>query len=400
MNGSGVFWNGRRSLPADRQLISSVREEIVAAAQPVTRSSVAAALRAGRGLLAAGGAVGLADRIYAELGGLGPLQSLLGDPEVTDIHVNSPQEVWADRGSRLERVPLSFEDEGQLRALAVRLLAKAGKSLDESTPCLDARLPGGLRVHAVLPPISPPGTVLSIRIQRSRPVEVAEFLGVEAEAGASDPRVRTEVADLTRQIIASRCNFLISGATGSGKTTLLGALLGLCEQEERLVLIEDTAELAPVHPHIVRLESRPPNPEGRGALGLERLIFEALRMNPGRLIVGECRGAEVRELFTALNTGHSGGGTIHANSAQDVPARLAALGALAGWDDRAVATQAVSAIDVLLHLQRSGSRRQLRQIAVLDRSSTDLRARPALVCEPLGWARGPAWAQLMHRLGR
>ncbi|MCW1249684.1 TadA family conjugal transfer-associated ATPase [Acaricomes phytoseiuli] len=398
---SGLEANGGSSsgLTADPRLISSVREEILTSAQPVTRSSVISALRARGGILAASGAMGAAERIYAELGGLGPLQTVLDDSAVTDIYVNFPAEVWIDRGQGVERAPLSFDDEQHLRAFAIRLMARAGKSVDETTPCLDARLPGGIRVHAVLPPISPAGTLLSLRIKRSRPIAVDEFLaaGATIPGGSDSP---TEVEELLRAMMASHCNFLISGATGTGKTTLLSTLLSMCGAQERLILVEDTGELDPEHRHIIRLESRPSNLEGQGSLGLDRLIFEALRMNPDRLIVGECRGSEIRELFTALNTGHSGGGTIHANSVRDVPARLSALGALAGWDTTTVMAQAVSAIDLLLHVGRHGSHRMLRQIAVLGRSGGELYAEPALEWDGRSWSRGPGWAGLLQKIQR
>jgi pilus assembly protein CpaF len=260
------------------------------------------------------------------------LLSVAEDPSVTDVFCNGPGEVWVDRGAGLVRVPLSMS-ETRLRELAVRLVSLGGRHIDEASPCVDARLDGGIRVHAVLPPISPLGTLLSIRFPSAVRVPV------------TDPRLL--------ELVGSRANLLITGAAGSGKTTLLAALLSLAAPTERIVAIEDVAELRVDHPHFVSLEARQANLEGAGEVSLARLLREALRMRPDRLVLGECRGAEVRELLSALNTGHDGGaGTLHANSLADVPARLEALGALAGMSDVAVARQAVSAIGAVVHLVR------------------------------------------------
>lgn len=207
-------------------------------------------------------------------------------------------------------------------------------------------------MHAVLRPVAAGGTAISIRIPRMERPSLADLQA----GGMFDERVRRGLEGL----VARRENLLVSGAAGAGKTTLLGALLGSAPRHERIVTIEDVAELRPDHPHHVRLEARQPNLEGAGAIGLDRLVREALRMRPDRLVVGECRGAEVRELLTALNTGHDGGaGTVHANGIDEVPARLEALGALAGLDDRALARQVTSAIARVLHVERApdGGRR-------------------------------------------
>ncbi len=263
----------------------------------------------------------------------GELLPLVEDPTVTDVFCNGPGQVWVDRGDGLERAPVPL-GETRLRELAVRLVSLGGRHIDEAAPTVDARLEGGIRVHAVLPPVSPIGTLLSIR------------LPVDVRVAVRDPRL----LDLVRR----RVNLLITGAGGSGKTTLLAALLGLADPAERIVAIEDVAELRVDHPHFVSLEARQANLEGVGEVSLSRLLREALRMRPDRLVLGECRGAEVRELLSALNTGHDGGaGTLHANSLADVPARLEALGALAGLSDTALARQAVSAIGAVVHLDRA-----------------------------------------------
>ena len=263
----------------------------------------------------------------------GPLLALVEDPRTTDVFCNGAGEVWVDRGEGLSRVALLL-GETRLRELAVRLVSLGGRHIDEAAPTVDARLEGGIRVHAVLPPISTQGTLLSIRLPSKTRVEV------------TDARLLA--------LVRARTNLLITGAGGSGKTTLLAALLSRADPGERIVAIEDVAELRVIHPHFVSLEARQANLEGVGEVSLSRLLREALRMRPDRLVLGECRGAEVRELLSALNTGHDGGaGTLHANSLADVPARLEALGALAGMSDAALARQAVSAIGAVVHLSRA-----------------------------------------------
>jgi pilus assembly protein CpaF len=291
----------------------------------------------------------------ADLAALGPLAGYAASGPVTDLFVNGPSGLWIDRGSGPEPEPTWRADEAEVRALAVRLIARGGRHIDEATPAVDVRLGRGIRVHAVLPPVSTSGTLLSIRIPR-----VAGFpLAALAKAGMLD----AEHEKVLRDAVAARRNLLVTGAGGTGKTTLLAALLGEAPQHERIVLIEDVAELSVMHPHVVSLEARQANLEGTGRIGLDALLREALRMRPDRLVVGECRGGELRELLAALNTGHDGGaGTLHANSLADVPARLEALGATAGLTPDAVARQTVSAFDLVLHLDRVGGRRRLAQI--------------------------------------
>ena len=285
----------------------------------------------------------------------GPLAALVGDARVTDVFVNGPRDIWVDRGSGLERQAHLTFSETELRELAVRLVALGGRHIDEATPCVDTRLGDGIRVHAVLPPISPAGTLLSIRVPHRTTLSLADL----EIAGFFDAVPLDHVVTL----VAERQNLLITGAGGSGKTTLLSALLAQAAVTERIVAIEDVAELRVVHPHFVSLEARQANLEGAGGLDLARLVREALRMRPDRLVLGECRGAEIRDLLGALNTGHDGGaGTLHANSIADVPARLEALGALAGLTPAAVARQAVSAIGTVLHVERVDGVRRLAQV--------------------------------------
>lgn len=378
--------------PADEHLLQTVRESVLSEAGPVTPSRVAAAVQATGRLLGTAGALAAADSISAELTGLGPLQAVARDPAVTDIFVNGPDSVWLDRGNGPEKAPVFFSGELQIRALAARLVAAGGRRLDDGSPCVDVRLDGGYRVHAVLPPISTTGTLLSVRIRRERVFTMAELQQI-GMFGAT-------VGTVLERMIDRRLGFLISGATGTGKTTLLATLLGLCLPGERLVLIEDASELNPVHPHVVALETRHGNLEGSGVVDLGELVRQALRMRPDRLVVGECRGAEVRELLTAMNTGHTGGGgTIHANTAGAVPARLTALGALAGMDRDAVRLQVASALDAVVHLGRAGNRRHVVSVGVLEDLENGLEVTPALEAAQGAVRCGPAWPRLADRLG-
>lgn len=286
---------------------------------------------------------------WPEFGPLGPLVARAG---VTDVLVNGARGVWVDAGEGLQREPAMRLGDEQVRSLAVRLVALGGRHVDEATPCADVRLRDGIRVHAVLPPLSASGPLLSIRVPRARAIAFDELEGSGAVSAAA--------AAVLRAAVEGRRNVLISGAAGSGKTTLLGALLALAPPSERIVTVEDVAELRVQHPHVVSLEARQPNLEGAGGVGLAQLVREALRMRPDRIVLGECRGAEVRELFSALNTGHGGGaGTLHANSLDDVAARIEALGVLAGLDAGAISRQAVSAIDLVVHLTRVGGARRV-----------------------------------------
>jgi pilus assembly protein CpaF len=283
----------------------------------------------------------------------GPLTPYVVDADVTDIFVNGTA-LWIDRGDGLIAAPSLELDETQVREYAVGLIASGGRHIDETTPCVDVRLHDGIRVHVVLPPISTGGTLVSIRLPRLERFDLAALAASGFFADVPLARVL--------ELVAQRQNLLITGAGGSGKTTFLSALLTAVPPTDRIVAIEDVAELRPAHPHFISLEARQPNLEGAGGLGLARLVREALRMRPDRLVLGECRGAEIRELLAALNTGHDGGaGTLHANSLADVPARIEALGALAGMSPSAIARQTVSAIGTVLHVERTPHGRRLAQ---------------------------------------
>ena len=284
---------------------------------------------------------------------LEPLAAYLDDETVTDVFVNGPRGLWVDRGSGASRDPAWRADEDAVRELALGLIGLGGRHIDEASPCVDVRLESGVRVHAVLPPVATCGTTISVRIPRVvRPT-------LDDLAGHGMFRAHPGTIGWLRSLVADRVNVLVTGAAGSGKTTLLAALLAEAPASDRIVTIEDVAELTIAHPHHIALEARQPNLEGAGGIGLARLVREALRMRPDRLVLGECRGDEVREMLAALNTGHDGGaGTVHASGLREVPARLEALGALAGLDDAALARQAVSAIGTVIHVTRTadGSR--------------------------------------------
>ncbi|MFD7981834.1 TadA family conjugal transfer-associated ATPase [Kitasatospora indigofera] len=327
-------------------LVDAVRLRLAESGAAPTAGSVAAALRASRPPLGGDDVLDAVRAVRAELVGAGPLDHLLSAPDVTDVLVNGPDEVWVDRGGGLQRaVGVGFPDAEAVRHLAHRLATAAGRRLDDARPWVDARLPDGTRLHAVLPPIAAGCTHISLRVCRPRPFTLDELV----LAGSLPPAG----AELLAAVVGARLSLMISGGTGTGKTTLLAAVLGLAGPGERIVIAEDSAELRPAHPHVVRLQSRPPNQEGLGELTLRDLVRQALRMRPDRLVIGEVRGAEVSDLLAALNTGHEGGcGTVHANTAADVPVRLEALGSLAGLDRLSLHSQLRAALDVVVHLVR------------------------------------------------
>ncbi|MHA7283370.1 TadA family conjugal transfer-associated ATPase [Arthrobacter sp. TMS2-4] len=373
-------------------MVDAVRRAVLAGTVQATGAAFADAVGASGRLLGSQGTLSALDRVRAELKGLGPLEHLLADESVTDILVNGPDDVWVDGSTGLRRTGVAFASDEDVRALAVRLVAAGGRRLDDGCPAVDVRLEG-LRVHAVLPPISTAGTLLSIRIRRARMFSLADL----EDSGMVAPMM----AEALRQMMLHRLNFLISGATGTGKTTLLATLLGLAAPHERVVLVEDAAELNPEHPHTVGLQARHGNLEGAGVLDLTELVRQALRMRPDRLVVGECRGAEVRELLAAMNTGHDGGGaTIHANSAEAVPARLGALAALAGLTPEGLALQAASAVDVVVHVVRDARGRRVASIGSLERAHAgELTVTPILTDSGEGYRRAAGWDAFAHRVG-
>jgi pilus assembly protein CpaF len=336
-----------------------VRQQFAADGVDATPATVVAAVRRepGHAVLGDTAVLRIADQVHDQLVGAGALAPLLTDPAVTDVLVNGTQ-VWVDRGAGLQRVAVDVGAPDDVRRLAQRLAAACGRRLDDGQPYADARLSDGTRLHAVLPPVATAGPYLSLRTFRQRPFSLDDLV--------AHGTVAAEVAPLLAAVVSARLAYLVTGGTGSGKTTLLSTLLGLVPSTERIVLVEDAAELRPVHPHVVALQARTSNVEGAGAVGLTDLVRQALRMRPDRLVVGECRGAEIVDLLGALNTGHDGGaGTLHANAPADVPARLEALGMLGGLPRAALHAQVLAALQVVVQLRRTSGGRVLESVSVL-----------------------------------
>lgn len=365
-------------MSVDRELLSRVRTRLVAGGSSLSPTSVAEAVRAESGGLVADADVLAALRVVQqEFSGAGVLEPLLDDPASCDVLVTAPEKVWVDRGDGLHPAPVRFADEDSVRRLAQRLAMSTGRRLDDAQPWVDAWMPQrgsrSVRLHAVLPPVAGDGTCISLRVLRP----AAHDLAALQRAGTFGERISA----VLREIVARRLAFLVTGGTGSGKTTLLAAMLGEVPDGERIVCVEEAAELRPRHPHVVRLLTRPPNVEGAGEIGVRDLVRQALRMRPDRLVVGEVRGAEVRELLAALNTGHDGGGgTLHANSPREVPARVEALAALGGLSREALHSQLAAAVQVVLQVHR----RRLVGIGVLRREGEQVVVRPA-------WERETGW---------
>ena len=383
-------------MEAAADLVEDVRERLAREAAPLTPHRVAEALRATGRPVGDATVLAVHEALRRDVVGAGPLEPLLRLPDVTDVLVNGPDAVYVDRGAGLERVDVIFPDDEAVRRLAQRLAASGGRRLDHATPHVDVRLRDGTRFHAVLAPLARPGTVLSLRVPHRRVLSLDDLLasGTVTEQGAR----------LLHTVMNRRLAFLVSGGTGTGKTTLLNSLLSLVPAHERLVLVEDASELRPEHPHVVGLEARPPNVEGAGEITLRTLVRQALRMRPDRLVVGEVRGAEVVELMAALNTGHDGGcGTLHANSARDVPVRIEALALAAGLGREAAHSQFLAGVDAVLHLGRDvDGYRLLREVAVPVRRADGLAEMQTAVSFP-GAGRmvtGPGEVALAERLAR
>lgn len=371
-------------------LVERVRARLLAVDGDATPSRVAAALRDEGLVLGDDAVLDMVRRLRQEMVGAGPLEAFLSEPDVTDVLVNGPESIWIDRGRGLERVAASFDSESDLRRLAQRLAASAGRRLDDAAPHVDARLASGVRLHAVIPPVAVDGTLISLRIPSHRSFSLDDL--------AARGSMNGHVTALLRQIVRKRLAMLISGGTGSGKTTVLSALLGEVPEYERIVIVEDSTELSPRHPHAVRLQSRVPNVEGAGQVTSRDLVRQALRMRPDRLIVGEVRGAEVVDLLAAMNTGHEGGaGTLHANSPSDVPARLEALGLMAGVDRRAVHALVHAGVHVIIHVGRTTTgERVVESLHVLSRSPDGLVLTvPALERRGNEYTEGPGMTRLL-----
>lgn len=371
-------------------LLEKVRTRLVASGEMPSHAAVARAVRDSGAVLGPDSLLSLAGRLHDDLVGTGPLAALLADPLVSDVVVNGPQHVFVDRGSGLEPAPVQFVDADEVRRLAVRLANAAGRRLDDAVAWVDAALPDGTRLHAVLPPIAPDGPLLSLRVLGRRTPTLDELI----ESGT----IPGELLATLRSIVDCRLSFLVTGGTGAGKTTVLSALLSMVAPRERLVMVEDTPELQPRHPHAVRLLARPANVEGTGSVSLDDLVRQAMRMRPDRVVVGEVRGPEVVDMLAALNTGHEGGcATVHANAARDVPARVEALALAAGLNQAAVRSQLAAGLDLVLHVARHRGRRRLVEIAVVTASDTHVHVEPAVVVGPDGRVSRSSGAGLLER---
>ncbi len=296
----------------------------------------------------------LVGEVRHELFGLGPLEPLLADPTISDILVNSHRRIYIERRGKLEATDVAFKDDEHLMRVIERIVSSVGRRIDESSPMVDARLADGSRVNAIIPPLSIDGPVLSIRRFGAEPLRMSALI---------DNRALTrEIAEMMEMCVRARLNLLISGGTGAGKTTLLNALSAYIPEDERIVTIEDSAELQLQQPHVVRLETRPPNIEGRGEVTQRDLVRNALRMRPDRIVIGEVRGGEAIDMLQAMNTGHDGSlTTIHANTPRDALSRLETMIQMTGMrlSERAMRQQVASALDIVLQVARlsDGTRR-------------------------------------------
>ena len=313
----------------------------------------------------------LAARVVRLAAGLGPLEPLFADDLVDEVMVNGPGEVWVERRGRIERTAVAFDDEADLRHAIERILAPLGRRVDEASPLCDARLADGSRVNVVIPPLALGGPCLTVRRFRREGFSLADLV-----ANGTLPEA---LGSFLSKRVAARDSILVSGGTGSGKTTLLNALSGAIPAGERIVTIEDAAELRLRQPHVVRLESRPPNLEGRGEITIRRLVANALRMRPDRIVVGEVRGGEALDMLMALNTGHDGSlTTVHANSPEDSLRRVETLALMAGvgLPHDAVREQVAGAIDLVVHQARcADGRRRVESVASVERFARGAAAR-------------------------
>jgi pilus assembly protein CpaF len=296
----------------------------------------------------------LVTEVQHEVFGLGPLETLMKDPEITDILVNTHSLVYVERYGKLEKTEVRFRDDSHLMQIIERIVSRVGRRVDESSPMVDARLPDGSRVNAIIPPLALDGPILSIRRFGAEPLTMKDLIQLNS--------LPEQIADVVKACVRSRLNILISGGTGAGKTTLLNCLSNYIPDNERIVTIEDSAELKLQQEHVVRLETRPPNIEGSGMVAQRDLVRNALRMRPDRIIVGEVRGGEALDMMQAMNTGHDGSiSTIHANSARDALSRLETMMLMSeiNLPERALREQIASALDIIVQLSRmsDGSRR-------------------------------------------
>ena len=383
-DGSGPEANVRPSLAAvqsrqelHRQLVTQVRDRVVADLRSQgDLSDQAAIIRRVSDVFAdvvrdTGLVLGrsereqLLERVVAEILGYGPLDALLRDPSITEIMVNGPDNIYIERNGKIERSPLAFDSAAHLMRIIERIVAPLGRRIDEASPMVDARLPDGSRVNAIIPPLSLVGPVLTVRKFARDPLGVDDLIRLGS--------CTEEFIDFVKACVRARLNIVISGGTGAGKTTLLNVFSSFIPGDERIITIEDAAELQLRQEHVVTLEARPPNLEGKGQITIRQLVINALRMRPDRIVVGEVRGGEALDMLQAMNTGHDGSlTTAHSNSARDTVRRLETMVLMAGMDLplRAIREQVASAINLIVHVarMRDGSRRivQVSEVAGME----------------------------------
>lgn len=347
----------------DIDLVVENVQRIIATKETLpTSAEIASLIREQAGVISNEDIVMVLRRLRSDSVGVGPLESLLALPGVTDVLVNAHDSVWIDRGQGVEKVDMDLGSEEAVRRLATRLALTCGRRLDDAQPFADGRITRDdgsvLRIHAVLAPLAESGTCISVRVLRQARLSLDDLI--------NSGTVPEDIAPALRNIINQRRSFLVVGGTGTGKTTLLSAMLTEVPADQRIICIEDTAELHPGHPSTINLVSRQANVEGAGAVSMADLLKQSLRMRPDRIVVGEIRGAEVVDLLAAMNTGHDGGaGTIHANSISEVPARMEALAATGGLDRMALHSQLAAAVDIVLVMKHTPFGRRLAQLGVL-----------------------------------
>jgi pilus assembly protein CpaF len=310
----------------------------------------------------------LIDELKNELLGLGPLEPLLWDDEVSDIMVNGSGQVYVERQGKLHKTDVSFQDDQHLLLVIDRIVSQVGRRVDESSPMVDARLPDGSRINAIIPPLALDGPALSIRRFGRKRYTIEDLVAKES--------ITPEMVEFLRAVVHARLNIIVSGGTGSGKTTMLNCLSAFIPEDERIVTVEDSAELHLQQPHVVRLETRPANVEGKGEVNLRDLVKNCLRMRPDRIIVGEVRGAEVMDMLQAMSTGHDGSiSTIHANSSRDALGRLEMMMLLSGFSipQRAMRQQVASALNIIIQVSRlSDGTRKLMKISEISGMEGDM----------------------------
>lgn len=343
-------------------LIERVQRVLAGLPEETSSAEMVRVIREQAGVISDEEVIDVLRRLRSDSVGVGPLEGALALPGVTDVLVNGAESVWIDRGQGLERIDLDLGSDDAVRRLATRLAVQCGRRLDDAAPFADGRLirdDGSIiRLHAVLAPLSESGTCISLRVLRQAKLSLSDLV--------THGTVVPEIAEVLKMVVRKRRAFLVVGGTGSGKTTLLSAMLGEVPHDQRIICIEDTAELRPNHPGTVNLVSRAANVEGAGEVTMSDLLKQSLRMRPDRIVVGEIRGAEVVDLLAALNTGHEGGaGTVHANSIAEVPARMEALAARGGLDRNALHSQLSAAVDVVIVMKHTARGRRVGQLGEL-----------------------------------